>query len=382
MELYIHIPFCRKKCRYCSFASFVGKEAYFETYVDHLLKEASFRISEAEEPVTTVYIGGGTPSLLPPALLEKLILGLKKIYGFDSLSEFTSEANPGTVTKDWISAASGLGINRLSFGMQASQEHLLSLLGRIHRPEDVASSFRLARDAGITNISLDLIFGIPGQTESDWSDTLNTALSLSPCHISAYGLIPEEGTPLYQDLQLNRIHLPDPDLERKMYDSAVHLLKSHGFSRYEISNFAQPGFECVHNIGYWTQIPYIGLGVSAASMSDLKRSVHGMCYRRRANPETLDEYFAMVDKNHAVTADELISSDASRFETIMLGFRMTRGISEDDFFKKHGVFMETLYGDKMRKLEKSGLLFHEGNYWKMTDRGLDIQNSILVELMD
>ena len=164
MELYIHIPFCRKKCRYCSFASFVGKEAYFETYVDHLLKEASFRISEAEEPVTTVYIGGGTPSLLPPALLEKLILGLKKIYGFDSLSEFTSEANPGTVTKDWISAASGLGINRLSFGMQASQEHLLSLLGRIHRPEDVASSFRLARDAGITNISLDLIFGIPGQT--------------------------------------------------------------------------------------------------------------------------------------------------------------------------------------------------------------------------
>ena len=177
-----------------------------------MLKEASFRISEAEEPVTTVYIGGGTPSLLPPALLEKLILGLKKIYGFDSLSEFTSEANPGTVTKDWISAASGLGINRLSFGMQASQEHLLSLLGRIHRPEDVASSFRLARDAGITNISLDLIFGIPGQTESDWSDTLNTALSLSPCHISAYGLIPEEGTPLYQDLQLNRIHLPDPDL--------------------------------------------------------------------------------------------------------------------------------------------------------------------------
>ena len=382
MELYIHIPFCRKKCRYCSFASFVGKEAYFETYVDHILKEASFRISEAEEPVTTVYIGGGTPSLLPHALLEKLILGLKKIYGFDSLTEFTSEANPGTVTKDWISAAAALGVNRLSFGMQASQEHLLSLLGRIHRPEDVASSFQLARDAGICNISLDLIFGIPGQTESDWSDTLSAALSLYPRHISAYGLIPEEGTPLYHDLQLNRIQLPDPDLERKMYDTAVHFLTNHGLSRYEISNFAQPGFECVHNIGYWTQIPYIGLGVSAASMTGLTRSGQGMSYRRRTNPETLDEYFAMVDKDHAAITDELISADASRFETIMLGFRMTQGISEDDFLKKHGVSMEILYGDKMRKLEKSGLLCHKGNHWKMTDRGLDIQNSILVELMD
>lgn len=347
-----------------------------------MLKEAAFRLSEAQEPVTTVYMGGGTPSLLPPALLSKLILGLKKIYGFDFLTEFTAEANPGTVTKEWISAAAELGINRLSFGMQAYQEHLLSLLGRIHRAEDVASSFRLAREAGITNISLDLIFGIPGQTEADWSDTLNAALSLNPRHISAYGLIPEEGTPLYHDLQLNRIQLPDPDTERKMYNTAVRLLNNNGFSRYEISNFAQEGYECVHNIGYWTQIPYIGLGVSAASMTGLNHSGRGLSYRRRTNPESLDEYFHMVDKDHAVIPDELISPAASRFETVMLGLRMMQGISENDFLRKHGIPLDTLYGDKMRKMEQAGLLFREGETWKMTERGLDIQNSVLVELMD
>ena len=382
MELYIHIPFCRKKCRYCSFTSYVGKEAYFETYVNHLLKEAVFRIREAEEPVTTVYIGGGTPSLLPAVLFRKLVCGLKKIYSFDSLDEFSAEANPGTVSHDWISAAADLGLNRLSFGMQASQNHILSALGRIHGMTDVTESVQLARDAGIDNINLDLIFGIPGQSESDWSDTLNDALSLCPHHISAYGLIPEEGTPLFQDLQANRVHLPEPEVERKMYDTAVHFLNSHGFHRYEISNFAQDGYECIHNIGYWTQVPYIGLGVSAASMTRIQHSVHGMTYRRRTNPDSLDEYFQLIDHNKAMMPFELISQDASRFETIMLGLRMLRGISEEEFYKKHGLSLDKLYGVKLRKMEEAGLMYRDGNRWKMTERGLDIQNSVLVELMD
>ena len=347
-----------------------------------MLKEAALRTGEAEDPLTTVYIGGGTPSVLSPSLFRKLIRGLKKVYNWDSVTECTTEANPGTVSPEWLEAASEEGVNRISFGMQSSQRHLLSTLGRIHQKEEVAASVQLARDSGISNISLDLIFGIPGQTVSEWIDTLEYALSLEPRHISAYGLIPEEGTPLYRDLQSGLLQLPAPETEREMYDKAIHLLYAHGFTRYEISNFALRGYECIHNLGYWTQIPYIGLGVSAASMTGLKYLSDGMTYHRKTNPDSLEAYFDLVDHRMAEMPDEVISSEEARFETIMLGLRLNKGINENDFFRKHHISLEKYLGNKLLRMEKSGLLTHEDNNWKMTERGFDIQNAVLVELMD
>ena len=228
MLLYVHIPFCRQKCRYCSFVSFPGQEAQAEAYVHLLLKEAENRIREFTGPVHTVFIGGGTPSLLPPDLLSLLASSLFSSLPSVAVQEFTVEANPGTVTRSWIEAARNAGVNRLSLGMQAFQPELLTLLGRIHSYSDVEETVRLAREYGFTNLNLDLMFGIPGQSLASWKETLEAALALEPVHISAYGLIPEENTPLYRDLESGRLSLPDPDLEREMYDLALSMLSARG----------------------------------------------------------------------------------------------------------------------------------------------------------
>lgn len=382
MELYVHIPFCIQKCRYCSFASYAAKETEYEAYVNLLLKEAECRAHEMTEPVRSVYIGGGTPSLLSPDLFCRLTDGLKAVFGFDCVSEFTSEANPGTVTPAWLHSAVSSGVNRLSVGMQACQDSLLQTLGRIHCFDDVCFSVREARKAGIFNISLDLIFGIPGQRICDWNNTLDAALELHPDHISAYGLIPEEGTPLFADLEKGSICLPEPEEEREMYSLAISKLALHGHNQYEISNFARPGFECRHNIGYWKQIPYIGLGVSAASMIDMIRGRGGMQYVRRTNPSSMDEYRDMIQSPANQFRTEKIDAAEARFETMMLGLRMNEGVSEEAFFDMHGITIESCYGSRLDLLESKGLLIHDNGRWRLSSRGFDIQNSILVELMD
>ena len=382
MELYIHIPFCIRKCRYCSFTSYVGKEAYAETYIRLLIREAEERQKEQDRPIRTVYIGGGTPSILTPAQLKNLVTGLHSIFGLNEVSEFSCEANPGTLSPSWIETAASCGINRLSIGMQASQDSLLQVLGRIHRAKEVQDSVILCQSAGITNINLDLMFGIPFQGLRDWKDTLSFALSLKPMHISAYGLIPEEGTPIGYALKNGSLVLPDPDEERNMYDTAISMLKDHGFEQYEISNFAVPGFECIHNIGYWEQTPYIGLGVSAASMTHVRNDTRGMSYQRRTNPYDLETYRRMTEEKTSFPEIEQIGPKEACFETMMLGLRMNRGIRELDFQKMHGISMEQRYGRVLHRLENAGLLQHEKGVWKMTRRGFDIQNSILIELMD
>ena len=382
MELYVHIPFCKQKCRYCAFTSFTGQEAAYEEYISLLPKEAEARMDEAREPVRTVYIGGGTPSLLPPALLRRLAEGLSSLYGFSAVEEFTSEANPGTVSAEWLDAAASAGVNRLSFGMQAYQDRLLSLLGRIHRFDSVCRSVELARKAGFANISLDLIFGIPGQSPADWCETLDKALSLAPEHVSAYGLIPEEGTPLNSDLESGQLSLPDPDSEREMYDTAISVLSALGYRQYEISSFARESRECRHNIGYWTQVPYIGLGVSAASMTGVRLGSEGMSYGRRTNPSTLDAYRSMVLGGDPPAASERIGPEEARFEALMLGLRMKRGIRSEDFLRMHRITPEQYRGEKLRRMRSLGLMEYEGGAWRMTRKGFDIQNSVLVELMD
>ena len=382
MLLYVHIPFCRQKCRYCSFVSFPGQEAQAEAYVRLLLKEAENRIREFTGPVHTVFIGGGTPSLLPPDLLSLLASSLFSSLPSVAVQEFTVEANPGTVTRSWIEAARNAGVNRLSLGMQAFQPELLTLLGRIHSYSDVEETVRLAREYGFTNLNLDLMFGIPGQSLASWKETLEAALALDPVHISAYGLIPEENTPLYRDLESGRLSLPDPDLEREMYDLALSMLSARGLRQYEVSNFALPGYECRHNIGYWKQVPYVGLGISAASMQILQSGASGMVCRRRTNPSGFSAYENMVNGKGGPAEDVTVSPAEARFETLMLGLRMNEGVRESDFERLHGVSLGQVYGEKLKSLEAGGLLVCEDHCWKLTRRGFDIQNAILVELME
>lgn len=382
MELYVHIPFCRSKCRYCDFASYAGQESRMDAYVDALLCEAR---AQAETigavPVDTVFIGGGTPSLLPPETLERLLAGLHEIFPIAPSAEFTSEANPGTLTARWLDVAVRYGVNRISMGMQAYQPDLLRSLGRIHDFAQVEESVELARRAGISNLSLDLMFGLPGQTPAMWRETLDAALSLNPQHLSCYGLIPEDGTPLKADLDAGRLLLPDEGDERVMYDDALHILAQQGFHQYEISNFARPGYACQHNMGYWRQIPYLGLGASASSMLPDTRA--GIPYRRETNPTALDAYLSMVKRASWHERESLpVTADDARFETLMLGLRTTQGVSEDAFAQMHHAALDSIYGARLCSLQARGLLEHEDGWWRLTRRGMDVQNAILVELMD
>lgn len=380
MELYIHIPYCRQKCRYCDFASYAGQMHTMDAYVDALISESASMACHAEgKSIETAFIGGGTPSLLPPTLLKTLLSSLRKQYAFSPEMEFTSEANPGTLTEEWLEAAVDGGLNRLSLGMQAYQPELLKILGRIHDHQQVVDAVALARRCGIKNISLDLMFGLPGQTPEMWQETLEAALVLAPQHLSCYGLIPEEGTPLKRDLDAGRLVLPDEDDERQMYDDTLRILNVHGFEQYEISNFALPGCACRHNIGYWRQVPYIGLGASAASML---RNSDGSSLRF-ANPPNIAGYIDMVHgSNWSLRETTHVSRADACFETLMLGLRMTEGVSEHEFERMHGVRLEMLCGKTLRGFEAQGLLAHHNGWWQLTRRGMDVQNAVLVELME
>ena len=381
MELYIHIPFCKSKCRYCDFASYAGQEQKMSAYVDALLEEAAVRAAQLQYPqMDTVFIGGGTPSLLPAHLLDRLLSRLKELFPLSPGAEFTSEANPGTLTCEWLTAAVHHGVNRLSLGMQAYQPELLRTLGRIHTFDEVKESVALCREHGVKNISLDLMFGLPGQTEAQWLETLRMALTLEPEHLSCYGLIPEEGTPLTADLKSGRLSLPDEEAERRMYDAALALLHSHGYEQYEISNFALPGYECRHNLGYWRQIPYLGLGASASSM--LRNTPEVFCLRE-TNPPSLEEYLRMC-RNQAWTCRETVavSPEEARFETLMLGLRTTQGVSEAAYAALHRRSLHEDYGDRLYPLMQQGFLQHQDGWWSLTRKGMDVQNAVLVELMD
>ena len=383
MLLYVHIPFCLRKCRYCDFVSFPMQKGEDQAYIRYLLQEARNRSQDVTEPIQTVYIGGGTPSLLSADSLKTLISGLRSALSFSSVSEFTVEANPGTLSPEWLQCAREQGVNRISLGMQACQESLLSLLGRIHDFQAVEESVYQIRKAGFQNLNLDLMFGIPTQEAKDWTQTLEKALQLHPEHISAYGLIPEAGTPLFQDLQNGKLQLPDPETERLMYDRTIQRLAEAGYRQYEISNFAREGFSCRHNIGYWKQIPYLGLGLSAASMLHPRRTDTGLVYTRSVNPADMKAYMQMIENSGIGYGEtEFISEAESCFETFMLGLRMNEGVSETDFLRLHGYPIPQNLREKMTLLAQQGLMIHEKGAWRLTRRGMDIQNAVLVELME
>lgn len=349
-----------------------------DAYVSAVLREADGLFPYHGTQMDTVFLGGGTPSVLQPEQLTRLLQGLRERFSFPEDIEFTSEANPGTLTPAWLEAARSCGVNRISMGMQAFQPELLKMLGRIHTFDEVVESVHLVRRMGFDNLSIDLMFGLPGQTPDMWRETLDAALSLGVEHLSCYGLIPEEGTPLMRDLDAGRLTLPDEEDERRMYDDTLQILARNGFRQYEISNFAKPGRECRHNIGYWTREPYIGLGASAASLLPTKNG--GL---RLTNPAGIHDYIAMTEDSAWRRRDRvsLLPSDA-RFESLMLGLRMTAGVSEDAFAAMHGISLEEYCGDILRQQEAQGLLQHHDGFWSLTRRGMDVQNAILVEIME
>jgi oxygen-independent coproporphyrinogen-3 oxidase len=288
------------------------------------------------------------------------------------------------------------GVNRLSLGAQARQTRLLRLIGRIHDWEQVIASVEIARQAGFENINLDLMFGLPGggkgdrhllcqapegpfrqkvpvtfsagpQTVADWRETLEAAMALRPVHLACYGLIVEEGTPICRDIAAGKLALPDEEVEREMYELARQTLAEHGFRQYEISNFAREGYECRHNLGCWTRVPYLGFGCAAHSFFDECRTM---------NPSELDAYLGDEEPK-----TEPISKDEARFESLMLGLRMTRGVKDEDFTRMHGVSIHEAFGEKLEKPINAGLLqWHEG-FLRLTRLGMDLQNSVLVDLM-
>lgn len=364
--LYIHIPFCTHKCRYCDFTSFSGRENDMAAYVERLCDEMRGYRGRVFQ---TVFIGGGTPSCLPEKLIKRLCDTLHACFVLAPGAEMTCEMNPGTVTDGFLKTIREAGFNRASMGMQAKGEKLLKTLGRTHRDHDVGRTAVLLKANGFDNFNIDLMFGIPGQTAQDVREAIQGAAALGASHISCYGLIVEENTPLARDIASGRQTLPDEEAERGMYDLAARLLKDKGYQQYEISNFAQKGRACRHNIGYWRQKPYLGVGLAAHSYVDGVRFY---------NTEDLSEYLRGV----TVAGRETLSPSDSRFETLMLGLRMTQGVRLKDFESLHGMTLQSAFGEKMKPLIKKELLEIKGGALKLTRRGMDVQNAVLVELMD
>ncbi len=366
LGLYVHIPFCRQKCAYCDFPSFAGKENLMEAYTERLIAE----MKEKRDPsavIATLYIGGGTPSLLPPELMERILQELHGQFDFLPDAECSCECNPGTVTEDFLRVLKKGGVNRLSFGAQAFQFSLLRLLGRIHTWEQVKSGVRMARDQGFFNLNLDLMLGLPGQTIDDVAETLDAALALSPTHLSCYGLIVEEGTKMHAMVESGQWKLPDEETERAMYELCRATLAGHGFSQYEISNFSLPGFQCRHNVDCWRRKEYLGLGCAACGF------INNIRFR---NPAAMDGYLRGEPPEETV-----ISPEDARFESVMLGLRMTEGVSEDAFLRMHGVPLWDAYGEKLKASLDLGLVVRENGFLRLTRRGMDVQNRVLVDLL-
>ncbi len=366
--LYVHVPFCVSKCAYCDFASYAGREADIPRYVDAVIREITRRGAETGHPkADTIFLGGGTPSLLDESQVTRILDALFEAFPIEKGAEITCECNPETLTTPFAQALRKAGVNRLSIGAQARQARLLRLIGRIHNWEKVIASVEIARKAGFDNINLDLMFGLPSQTVLDVRETLDAAIAISPTHLSCYGLIVEEGTPICRDVTVGKLALPDEEVDRDMYELARQTLAEHDFHQYEISNFAREGYACRHNVGCWTRVPYLGFGCAAHSFFEESRTM---------NPSKLDAYLAGEEPKM-----EHISKEEARFESMMLGLRTTRGVKNGDFAHMHGMSICEAFGEKLDKPINRGLLEWYQDALRLTRLGMDLQNSVLVDLM-
>lgn len=362
--LYVHIPFCVKKCLYCDFNSYADTSLETE-YIDALVQEIS---TIKKDSFKTIFIGGGTPTILSYENLETLLKALERFKA----EEFSIEANPGTIEKDKLLLMKAHGVNRLSIGLQAWQDSLLKTLGRIHTLNDFLKSYEAARNAGFKNINIDLMFDIPGQTMEDWKETIENVSELKPEHISCYSLIVEEGTPFYRMWEKGMLVLPDEDEDRRMYYYAAQELREYGYEQYEISNFAVPGFECRHNTIYWKDREYAGVGAGAHSYAN------GYRY---SNLCGIKEYIKGVRKGNAVEEKNAVAVKDSMEEFMFLGLRMIEGVSKSEFKKRFNTPIEEVYGKQLKKFTSLKLLYDDGEMVKLTPRGIDISDRVFEEFM-
>lgn len=377
LEVYIHIPFCIRKCAYCDFLSAPAEEETIERYVRALLLEIrSCRSLAGEYRVVTVFLGGGTPSVLSGKQMTDIFEALREVFEIEEAAEITAEANPGTVTAAKLEAYRRAGINRISFGLQSADRQELRLLGRIHTFEEFTESFRMARAAGFDNINVDLISAIPGQTIASWERTLREVVRLALEHISAYSLIVEEGTPfakLYGEGCPKEQELPNEEEERLIYQKTEEWLAEAGYYRYEISNYAKSGKECRHNLGYWERKNYLGLGLGAASLLENVRY---------SNTDCLQKYITDAAEPQKIhVGEEKLSTEEQMEEFIFLGLRKMSGISTEEFQENFGCTIWERYGENVQNLIEKGLLEEASGSLKLTGKGIDISNYVFAELL-
>lgn len=373
MELYLHIPFCVKKCDYCDFLSFPADESIKREYVETLKREIE-KVGERYRncQVSTIFVGGGTPSILNSSYIVEIFDVLRRKFHVAGNAEISMEVNPGTVTKEKLSDWRRAGINRLSMGLQSADNRELKRLGRIHTWEDFLESFRRAREEGFSNLNVDLMSALPGQTMDGWMETLKRTAAQEPEHISAYSLIIEEGTPFYERYggKKGEALLPDEDTDRDMYHKTREFLASCGYERYEISNYAKPGRECRHNIGYWTGVPYLGLGLGAASY------IEGI---RFSNTRNLKEYLA--GKPGDDRDRQVLTKKEMEEEFFFLGLRLAAGVSLKEFERRFGLTAEEVYPGLMERMVKEGAAVLERDRFFLTEYGFDVSNYVMAQFL-
>lgn len=385
LGMYIHIPFCQKKCNYCDFCSYSNKNALVEPYMQWLnteIKEVGRGNTldykngmDKLAVIDTIYIGGGTPSYIDSSYIVNIMKTINSNYYLASHPEITIEVNPGTVTEQKLQDYKKAGINRLSIGLQSTHNNLLKQLGRIHTYEQFKTTYQLARKAGFNNINIDIMIGLPNQTIQDVEDTIKTILDLEPEHISVYSLILEEGTKLYQDVQIQKYSLPTDEEERDMYWTAKNMLEQAGYNHYEISNFAKPTYESKHNLNCWEQKEYIGMGVAAHSYTN---------NIRYSNVDSIETYIQNYQNNHP--EDNLIfhekqNKQSAMSEYMLLGLRKIQGISIQKFKEQYTENPIYTFRKELEKLVKQELIEIDGDAIKLTTKGIDLANLVWEEFV-
>ena len=377
LGIYIHIPFCKSKCYYCDFVSFSCKEDKIEQYINALKKEIELYKQELKEDIIidTIYIGGGTPSFIDSKYIVSVINKLKDSFNILDEAEITIEVNPGTITKEKLINYKNTGINRLSIGLQTTDNNLLKKIGRIHTYDEFIATYNLAREIGFNNINVDLMLALPGQTLNGLTEDVNKIISLNPEHISVYSLMLEEDTKLYSMVQNNELNLPDEDLERIMYWKVKKELENNGYEHYEISNFAKKGQESKHNLNCWNQNEYIGFGVNAHSYENNIR------FR---NTNNLEEYILSIlqgkDINFRIIEEKQNKLEQEN-EFMMIGFRKIEGIYISEFKNK---FLDNplyLFRKELASLVEKDLIEIDGDNMRLTNKGIDFANIVFEEFV-
>lgn len=388
LGIYVHIPFCVSKCHYCDFLSFRANEAEKKRYISALAGEITrwgklCKKTGGNYSVSTIYFGGGTPSVLEAIYIEEILQTIKQNFDVEEAAEITLECNPGTADSEKFSSYYKMGINRISMGLQSAHNQELQKIGRIHTWEEFLQSYGAARKAGFSNISLDVMSALPDQTYEMYRDTLRKAVNLKPEHISSYSLIIEEGTPFYDMYKQNLFRLPDEETERKMYYYTGEFLKQKGYHRYEISNYAREGYESRHNSSYWTGKNYLGFGLGASSLINhiRFRNTDDMKQYIGRNSDNNSDYTNIEELLSGYREVEVLSIKAQMEEFMFLGLRMMRGISKAYFEELYGKNFDKVYGKVCEKLEKEGFIICEGDNVRLTERGIDVSNCVLAEFL-